>query len=46
MHKVFFIGLVNRNMRRLNFMNKTLKTIEAQGIEMGSHLCATALHTP
>ncbi|KFZ06945.1 hypothetical protein V501_06935 [Pseudogymnoascus sp. VKM F-4519 (FW-2642)] len=30
-------------MRRLNFMNKTLKTIEAQGIEMGSHLCATAL---
>ena len=43
MHKVFFIGLADRNMRRLNLMNKILKKIEAQGVEMGSYLCPTAL---
>ncbi|KFY41830.1 hypothetical protein V494_02782 [Pseudogymnoascus sp. VKM F-4513 (FW-928)] len=42
-HKVFYIKLADRNMRRLKFINETLKTIEAQGVEMGSYLCATAL---
>ncbi|KFY17843.1 hypothetical protein V492_00340 [Pseudogymnoascus sp. VKM F-4246] len=41
--KVFSIKLADRNMRRLKFLNETLKTIEAQGVEMESYLCATAL---